>query len=137
MVFKAVTVKGLGEFNAALRRVPELTDAMRSEVSHDAADLAHGWALGRIPRRTGRAAESLRLKRYGLLWGLSGGDARTAPYYPWLDFGGRTGRKRSVKRQFIEGGRYIYPGFAATVGEAQRLMTAAVEKMLNRAGLGG
>lgn len=42
----------------------------------------------------------------------------TAPYYPWLDFGGSTGpghrpgvaNSGSVKRSRVHGGRYMYPG---------------------------
>jgi hypothetical protein len=33
------------------------------------------------------------------------------PYYAFVDFGGRVGRKKSVLRRFIRGGRYIYPAY--------------------------
>ena len=33
------------------------------------------------------------------------------PYYPWLDFGGRVGRRKSVHRPFLKDGRYIYDAF--------------------------
>lgn len=31
------------------------------------------------------------------------------PYYNFADFGGRVGIRKSVKRQFIKGGRWLFP----------------------------
>ena len=31
------------------------------------------------------------------------------PWYGFADFGGRVGRKRSIKRTYIKGGRWLFP----------------------------
>jgi hypothetical protein len=61
-----------------------------------------------------------------------GGGARV-PWYPWIDFGGSVGRKRSVHRAFLPDGRFIYPGFAArrdeiagVIGDEMRRMAAGL-----------
>lgn len=134
--FKPIRMRGLPEFNRALMRASELTTEARQEVSKEASQLAVAWAHGRIPKRTGRAARSVRVVRFGAVYGVQGGDEKTR-YYPWLDFGGRTGKRKSVVRQYIDGGRYIYPGIAATAAQAQNVLEKAVADVISRSGLGG
>lgn len=136
-MFKPVRARGLDEVRRAFKRAEELTPDLAQEVSKEAAELALSWARGEIPQRTGNAASTLKVIRLGRQFGLQGGDATTAPYYPWLDFGGRVGRRHSVVRQYLDSGRYIYPGFVNTLGQAENVMERALSKMIYRAGLGG
>jgi hypothetical protein len=65
-----------------------------------------------VPRRTGRAGGTIKAASTRTEARVSEGGAR-APYMPWLDFGGRVGRKNSVKRPFLKEGRYIWKSFGA------------------------
>jgi hypothetical protein len=58
-----------------------------------------------------------------------------APYYPWLDFGGRTGPNRSVERAFISEGRYIYPTVRERQDEIADAGQAALTELAREAGL--
>jgi hypothetical protein len=39
-----------------------------------------------------------------------------------LDYGGKTGRNKSINRPFIRGGRYIYPAYEAEYPNIMRLL---------------
>jgi hypothetical protein len=107
---QAIQVQGLAEFRRALRQVDgEAAKALRL-VHNRAADAVVQWAAPRVPQRSGKASRSIRATSPQLTSKVTGGGARV-PYYGWADFGGRVGRKRSVHRAFLPGGRYIYPGY--------------------------
>ena len=57
------------------------------------------------------------------------------PYYPWLDFGGRVGKGKSVRRPFNKGGRYIYPGYAKNRPEVEERLLAALLQVCQQAGV--
>jgi hypothetical protein len=60
---------------------------------------------------------------------------KKAPYYPWLDFGGKTGRKKSVIRPFYKEGRYLYPTLRKINPEIQAALAGALEQVARDAGL--
>ena len=57
------------------------------------------------------------------------------PYYPWLDFGGKVGPKRSVERPFRREGRYIYPGFGEQRDEIHRALVNSLINVADSAGI--
>ena len=67
---------------------------------------------------------------------MSGGGNK-APYYPWLDFGGSVGRRRSVRRPFLDKGRYIYAAYfrARDSGRFEDALSAGLVKVAKDAGL--
>lgn len=109
-------VEGLAEYKAALRQIDrELGGELRKGLN-EVAQVVIDAARTRVPRRTGRAQESMKAGSTQNAAQIKvGGTA--APYYPWLDFGGTVGRGHrpgvggsgSVKRDFIKKGRYVYP----------------------------
>lgn len=132
----AVRVEGLNAVAKAIRRIdPELAKELRV-VLNDAADTIVDRARPGVPKRSGRAAASIKAKSTRSLARVTGGGSR-APYYPWLDFGGRVGRRRSVTRQFRKRGRYIYNAYfrARDSGEFQDQMHDGLLDVLRRAGL--
>lgn len=132
----AVRVEGLNAVAKAIRRIdPELAKELRV-VLNDAADTIVDRARPGVPKRSGRAAASIKAKSTRSLARVTGGGSR-APYYPWLDFGGRVGRRRSVTRQFRKRGRYIYKAYfrARDSGEFQDQMHDGLLDVLRRAGL--
>lgn len=106
----ALQVAGLKEFNAALKSLDkELPKAVRLAMN-EAAELVIAEARPGIPTMSGKAAKSIRAKSTRTAVRVEGGGPR-APYYPWLDFGGRVGRRKATVRPFSPDGRYLYPAY--------------------------
>lgn len=115
-----VQVRGLREVTSALRAVDkELPRQLRQEFLQ-VARLVASDAASTVPRRTGAAAGSIKPRASQSGAGVAfGGNA--APYYPWLDFGGTTGKGHrpgvpgsgSIEREWKGNprgeGRYVYP----------------------------
>jgi hypothetical protein len=121
-----IRIDGLADFSRKLRKVDtNLAKGLRLALN-DAAGIVVDAARPEIPRRTGRAEASVKARSTRTQARVSGGGNR-APYYPWLDFGGRVGRNRSVERPFLKEGRYIYQGYFDRKEEiADRLQSAIV-----------
>jgi hypothetical protein len=110
-VSEPVKIDGLSRFVRSLKQMDsDLPKAVR-KVLNSAVEIVIDFAAPRVPRRTGRAARSLRSRSTRTEARASGGDRR-APHFPWLDFGGKVGPNRSVERPFIREGRYLYKGLA-------------------------
>lgn len=103
-----IHVTGLAEFSRALRKIDGEAPKQLRIAFNGAADLLIQHTVPLIPKRTGAAASSLKAKSTRTSARVSVG-GRKAPYYPWLDFGGKTGPKKSVVRPFFREGRYLYP----------------------------
>lgn len=122
-----VKIEGLAEFNRNLKKLSsDLPKALRM-AHNEAAQLIVDYARPRVPRKSGRAAGTVKAKSTRTESRVSGG-SKAASYYPWLDFGGRVGVKRSVQRPFIKQGRYLYPALGAKYDEFETLLT---EKLLD------
>lgn len=110
MTRPTVQVTGLNEFKRGLRDMDrELPKALRVALN-TGAEVIVDDARPRVERRTGRAASTVKARSTQNKARVVGGGNR-APYYPWLDFGGRVGRGRGVDRPFLTNGRYIYDAF--------------------------
>jgi hypothetical protein len=119
---------GLSEFNRALRKLDTEAPKQLRVANNEAADLLIAHVRPLIPSRSGAARRSLKAKSTRTSARISVG-GRTAPYYPWLDFGGRTGIRKSVKRPFLKEGRYIFP----TLRKIRPKIMAQLEKSLTAA----
>lgn len=129
-----VAVEGLNRYVRGLKEMDrDLGKAMRIALN-EAAQLVVDEARPHVARRSGAAARSMRASSTQSKARVSAG-GRRAEYYPWLDFGGRVGRKNSVKRRFIKGGRYIYPALARVLPEAGEIVKRALVDVGRRAGL--
>lgn len=134
-MIEPIRITGLREFNRSLASLDrQLPKAVRLAFN-EAADIVVQDARPRVPRRTGRAAASLRAQSTRTAARVAAGGARV-PYYPWLDFGGRVGRNRSVARAFLKEGRYIYKSYFAKrdSGEFQRVLARALSGVAVDAG---
>lgn len=129
-----IKVEGLAEFSRNLRRLDsELPKGLRL-AGNEAAELVVGWARARVARKTGAAAGTVRASSTRTEARVTGGSKRRS-YYPWLDFGGRVGRKRSVARPFIKEGRYIYPGFTRQRDEVHARLVKSLLRVAQDAGM--
>lgn len=129
-----IAVSGLRELSRSLKKVDNEAAKQLRVVFNDAAELVIATARPRIPRVTGRAAGSLKTRSTRTAVRVTFGGPR-APYYPWLDFGGRTGRKKSVVRPFITEGRYVYPAYYERYDDIVRSMQDGIERVARGAGL--
>lgn len=129
-----VKVVGLKEFTRDLGKVDrELPKAVRLALN-DAAAVVVDYARPKVPRRSGAAAASVRAASTRTAVRVKGG-GRRAPYYPWLDFGGRVGKNRSVERPFYKDGRYIYDGYFKHKDEMVDVMQRRLREVADEAGL--
>lgn len=130
----AIRIDGLTEFVRALKQIDsEHPKAMRLALN-ESAQLVVDWAQARVPRKTGRARASIKARSTRTEAKVQGGSAR-ASYFPFLDFGGRVGRKGSVHRPYIKAGRYIYAGYAANTDKVYDALVVGLLRVVEQAGL--
>lgn len=131
-----VKIHGLKEFSKDLRKLDsDLPKALRIALN-EAAEVVVDEARPKVPTLTGRARKSIRPRSTRTAVRVAGGGKRV-PYYPWLDFGGRVGRRRSVTRPFLKEGRYIYAAYFAksASGEFAEVLQKALVQVAEQAGL--
>lgn len=129
-----IKIDGWAEFNRNIRKMDSDLPKMLRLVANDAANIVVDWARPRVPTQSGTAARTVKAKSTRTEARVQGG-SKSAPYYPWLDFGGRVGRKRSVAREFVKEGRYIYAGLAATNDEVHMALIGGLLQVAEAAGI--
>lgn len=100
-----VKARGLDGFQHELTvsrdRLIDGTRSLMSELADETADDARSRA--RRGQKTGASMNSIR----GVGPVVRAGD--DVPWYGFADFGGRVGKKRSIYRKYIKGGRWLFP----------------------------
>lgn len=129
-----IRMKGLEAFRTGLRTMDADTAGMVADVTRRAGELVVADARRRVPVLTGKARASVDLTPKGTAVNISGGGPRV-PYFPWLDYGGRVGRKRSVKRPYRPDGRIIYPALSAQKDEVLRAMEKGLAELVKSGNL--
>lgn len=133
-VIEPIQVEGLKQFQKNLRTLDgELPKALRLAFN-DAADLVVGQAKPKIPSVTGRAKRSVKARSTRTAVRIQGG-GKKVPWYPWLDFGGRVGRNKSVRRPFKKDGRYIYDAYFRNRDEFADILTRNLIDVARQAGV--
>lgn len=131
----SIRVLGIRELVSAFRAVDrEIPSEMKTSLFGIVASIA-GKIASKFPYVGGGAAGSVKPKaspRGGAI--VFGGTA--APYAPWLDFGGRVGRNKSISRPFIRKGRYVYPTIAESHDEIARKVEEAVIRVAEQNSFG-
>lgn len=129
-----VSVEGLTELNRSLRRLDnEAPKALRVALNSSADELV-SKIQRQIPKRKGKAAGSVKTASTRTEVRIRFGGPR-APYYPWLDFGGRTGKLKKTVRPFYREGRYIYPTLRRERGAFETALAAALANLVHDVGL--
>jgi len=129
-----IKITGLAEFNRNLRKLDSDLPKILRLAHNEAAQLIVDYAQPRVPRKSGRAAGTIKARSTRTETRIQGGSKR-ASYYPWLDYGGRVGRKRSIKRPFIKEGRYLYPALSANYDKFADLLTEKLIDVAREAGV--
>jgi hypothetical protein len=133
-VAEVIKIEGLREFRAGLKRMDkDLPKGIRLALN-SVVDIVVDDARPRIPRVTGKAANSLKSQSTQSAARIKAGGSR-APYFPWLDFGGKTGPGRSVERPFYKKGRYVWLSFADKRTEVTKALEGALSDVARGAGL--
>lgn len=129
-----IGIEGLNEFSRALKQLDADLPKMIRVANNHAADLLINKTRSVIPSRSGKAKNSLKARSTRTSARILVGGAK-APYYPWLDFGGKTGRKKSVVRPFYSEGRYLYPTLRKNRDEIAQSQYDAMRDVARTAGL--
>ena len=130
----AISIKGLRELQAALKNLDGESQKRLRVVFNEAAETVVQGARRRMPTRTGKAKASVRATSGQREAKVSAGSKKT-PYTPWLDYGGKTGRNRSVSRPFVSGGRYVYPTYNANKTSIQAALQKQIIELVESVGL--
>ena len=133
----SIKILGLNELNRAFKAVDDKVsgDGLKAAFLGIAGAVA-SKARGGVPRRSGTAAASIQ--PHGTTRGASiSAGGQTAPYYPWLDWGGTTGRGHkqgpmmgAIKRDYlgrpVGEGRYLYPAISSEKEHTADAVEAAI-----------
>lgn len=130
----SIRIDGLRDLQKALRQIDGESQKELRVVLNKAAKIVAEAAAVRIPRRSGRAAASIKPRSGQREASVQGGGARVK-YYGWLDFGGSVGRNNSVKRPFLRDGRYMYPAYRDRKATVQEELERSLTGLVRKAGL--
>lgn len=125
-----IKITGLREFQSSLRKMDAGLPRQIRVILNEAVELVTDYASARFPRRSGRAAGSIKA-RSSQREARAALGGRRAPYAPGLDFGGGRPQFPPFKR----GGRYLYPGLEANRDEITRKMSEGLADLARGAGV--
>lgn len=128
-----INVKGIPELQKALRQIDKDLPKELAAGLAEAADIVATAARPKVPVKTGAAAASIKVKKSQRSASLAVGGTK-APYFPWLDFGGKVGRNKSVRRYFLKGGRFVYPALKDKDKQVRAKVDEVLERMALKAG---
>lgn len=129
-----IRVTGVRELRRQLNQLDkDLAKALKEGLFEIAKEIADK-TRPKIPVRTGKAAASLKPRKQSAAAAVAVGGNK-APYYQWIEWGGRVGRNKSVVRPFIPEGRYLYPTLKEERDQVREKFDRIVEDVSRRAGL--
>lgn len=141
----AVQVRGLREVRNAARKVDkDIPKGLRQELLPVARSVQRR-VQSKVPYLKGDARSSVKARASQRGAAIAFGGAR-AEYFPWLDFGGSTGKGHrpgvadsgSVKRPWMKPpfpeGRYVYPSINELTPEIEEAANDAVMNLARAAG---
>lgn len=130
---RTIQVHGLADLQKALRQIERTLPKELGFGLAEAAKIVADAARPKVPHRTGAAQASIKVRKQQRSASLAVGGTK-APYYPWLDFGGTVGPARSIRRQFIPGGRYIFPTLKQKDAEVKAKVDDVIARLAKQAG---
>ncbi|MPY55464.1 hypothetical protein [Streptomyces acidicola] len=138
MADELIRVEGWRELSRSLRRAnSELPKGLRL-AANEAAQLVVNDARPKVPvgpGKGGHAASSIKAASTRTAARVQGGGSKF-PYYPWLDFGGRVGPSKSVRRPFMKTGRYLWKSYADQKTKVADTLDTALRRVIEDAGIG-
>lgn len=137
MTSPGIHVDGLKEFVRDLKKLDADLPKMARLAGNEAAQRVVDYAKPLIPRGPGAGGHvrnTLRTRSTRTAARVSAGN-RKMPYYGWLDFGGRVGKGRSVRRPFMQEGRYIWAQYAEHSDEVYAIYVRELLTVARAAGI--
>lgn len=133
-VIDPIRVEGLRELKSAMAGLGAgAPKALRLAMNRAVEDIAAG-ARRLVPTKTGAARSSIKAASTATGARVAAG-SKKAPYYPWLDYGGRVGRGRSIARPWRPEGRYLYPTYRSQRDELVKGLEREIGDVARQAGL--
>lgn len=129
-----IKIDGLREFQRALKQAEDGLQKELRLMFNDVVTVVADSARAMVPHSSGAAAASIKPQSTQRMGQIKAGGAK-APYYAWLDFGGRVGRHKSVHRDFLKSGRYLYPSYSKHKGEIEQKLVEGLTELLRKSGL--
>lgn len=133
-IVEPIEIEGLRDFMRSLRALDSALPKALRVAGNEAAAIVVDEARGRVPRRSGRAAGSVKAKSTRTAVRITSGGKR-APYFPWLDYGGKVGRNNTAERKWMPDGRYVYPAFTDKRRAVDDAYRSALRRIASDAGL--
>jgi len=128
-------IDGIRDLQKALRQIDRDLPKQLAAGLAEAADIVAGAARVKVPVRSGRAAASIKTRKSQRAAVLAVGGTK-APYFGWLDFGGRIGRAQATRRPFLPSGRYIYPTLTEKADKVRAKVDEVMARLAAEAGFG-
>jgi len=122
---------------------PEMILKLKASLK-DIAESIAADTRSKVPRRTGRAASSIKARSTASSASIAFGGS-IAPYYFWLDFGGSTGRGHidktadsgAIHREWMgkpDGeGRYLYPTIREHIPDTTKRLGDVIDGVMKEA----
>lgn len=130
---KTIEVRGLRELRGALNKIDREMGRELRDALAEASKLVVTTAQGKVPVRSRAASDSIKVRKQTAAAAVAVGGS-DAPYFPWLDFGGRTGRGKRTVRPFRKEGRYVYPALRERRADITEIVDKAVGDLARKAG---
>jgi hypothetical protein len=134
VIVDVVQVTGLSQFRRGLRELDRAAPRALRVANNEAAQLVVDTARPMVPRRSGKAAASIKTRSSQSVVRVVSGGAR-APYTPWLDYGGRVGVNDTASRPFLPDGRYVYPAFRKVRPQFETVLQTALQRIADESGV--
>lgn len=128
-----IHVQGLKEYQKALKNIDNSLGPELRKGLNEVAEIVVRGVVPLVPRRTGAAASSVKAGSTQRGANIKVGGNK-APYYLWLDFGGRVGRNKSIRRPFLKEGRYVYPTLRNKRDEAIEKLEEVLDRLARQEG---
>lgn len=130
-----IKIEGLAQFRKSLKELDKNAPRALRVAFNSAAEVIVETARPKVPRGpTGRARNAIKLRSSQTEARIAGG-SKKAPYYPWLDFGGKAGRGRKMSRPFLKNGRYIYDAYFRRRDEFVDNLSSELDDVVRKSGL--
>ena len=129
----SIHLKGLKEFQGALREVDRKLGPELRKTLNQVAEVVASAARPLVPVQSGKAVGSIKAGSTQRAAQIKAGGAKV-PYYQWLDFGGHVGRNKSIARPFYTIGRYLYPTAKEKRPETERKLDEVLRQLATSAG---
>jgi hypothetical protein len=127
-----IKVRGLRDFQAALKAMDGESQKQLRIVLNTVSESVAAGARRRVPRKTGKAAASIKVASSQREARIKAGGAK-AGYYPWLDYGGKL--PQGGRRPFVPQGRHLYPTYHAQKDSIGPALEKALTDLARSAGL--